>query len=119
MASGGVPRGHGQGYRWTILASAFAIQAMYTLLQQGISILAPFFHTGFNLSLAGIGVLVSCFNAGLAISSLPSGALVDRIGERWSVTGGALIACVLVLATLLAQQAVLLVGALLFLAGLL
>ncbi|MFI5269189.1 MAG: MFS transporter, partial [Chloroflexota bacterium] len=99
--------------------SAFAIQAMYTLLQQGISILAPFFHTGFNLSLAGVGVLVSCFNAGLAISSLPSGAVVDRIGERWSVTGGALIACVLVLATLLAQQAVLLVGALLFLAGLL
>jgi len=101
------------------LASAFAIQAMYTLLQQGISILAPYFHAGFGLSLAGTGMLVSCFNAGLTLSSLPSGALVDRIGERWSVTGGAVIACLLVLATLLVQETVLLVGVLLFLAGLL
>jgi sugar phosphate permease len=92
---------------------------MYSLLQQGVSILAPFFHSGFSLSLAATGTLVSSFNAGLVISSLPSGALVDRIGERWSVTGGAVIACTLVLATLLAQQTVLLVGALLFTAGLL
>src|SRR5690348_14189250 len=95
------------------------MQAAYTLLQQGISILAPFFHSGFGLSLAATGALVSCFNAGLTLSCLPSGALVDRVGERWSVIGGSLIACLLVLATLLAQRAVILVGGLLFLAGLL
>jgi sugar phosphate permease len=119
LASVEIPGGTRQGYRWTILAGAFAVQAMYTLLQQGISILAPFFHSGFALSLAATGALVSCFNAGLTLSSLPSGALVDRVGERWSVTGGALIACLLVLATLLAQSSVLLIGALLFGAGLL
>ena len=119
MASAGVAGGGRYGYRWTILASAFALQAAYTLLQQGISILAPFFHTGFGLNLAATGALVSCFNAGLTLSGLPSGALVDRVGERWSVTGGSLIACVLVSATLLAQQAAILVGGLLFAAGLL
>src|SRR5581483_1945055 len=92
---------------------------MYTLLQQGIPILAPFFHTHFDLSLAGLGILVSSFSAGLVISSIPSGALVDRVGERWSVTAGAAVGCCLVLATLLVQHQAWAVGALLFLAGLL
>jgi len=107
------------GYRWTILGTAFLVQAMYTLLQQGIPILTPFFHSWFNLSLAGVGALVSCFNAGLTISSFPSGALVDRIGERWAVTGGSVIACALVVGTLLVQQSLVLMGVLLFVAGLL
>ncbi len=119
MASAGIPLASSMGYRWAILGTAFFVQAMYTLLQQGISILAPFFHESFGLSLAGVGALVSCFNAGLTLSSFPSGALVDRVGERWSVTGGAVIACLLVLGTLLAQHTVLLVGLLLFFAGLL
>lgn len=92
---------------------------MYTMLQQGIPILTPFFHSAFNLSLAGVGILVSCFNAGLVISSLPSGVLVDRVGERWSVTLGSIVACTLVLATLLVQSSVFAVGGLLFLGGLL
>lgn len=106
-------------YRWVVLAAAFAVQTMYTLLQQGISILTPFFHTAFDLSLAQVGLLVSCFNAGLVLSSLPSGALVDRIGERWAVSGGAAVACLLTLSTLLAQHSPLAVGLLLFFGGLL
>jgi sugar phosphate permease len=106
-------------YRWVVLATAFTVQAMYTLLQQGISILAPFFHAGFDLSLAQVGLLVSCFNAGLVLSSLPSGALVDRIGERWAVSAGTAIACLLTLLTLLVQRSPLAVGLLLFFGGLL
>lgn len=119
MARAGVLQQSKPSYRWTILGTAFLVQTMYTLLQQGIPILAPFFHASFGLSLAGVGALVSCFNAGLAISSLPSGALVDRIGERWSVTGGSVIACGLVLSTLLVQHTIVAMGTLLFLAGLL
>src|SRR5581483_9634125 len=95
------------------------VQTMYTLLQQGLSILTPFFHPSFALSLAQVGLLVSCFNAGLVISSFPSGALVDRVGERWAVSAGAVIACTFTLATLLVQRSPLAVGLLLFFGGLL
>lgn len=119
MASAAVPIPQPLRYRWTILGAAFFVQSMYTFLQQGIPIMAPFFHASFGLSLAAVGGLVSCFNAGLTISSFPSGALVDRFGERLSVTSGAVIACALVLATLLVQSNIVAVGGLLFLAGLL
>src|SRR5581483_684567 len=106
-------------YRWVILLTAFLLQGMYTMLQQGLPILTPYFHSAFNLSLAATGTLVSCFNAGLVISSLPSGLLVDRFGERWSVTAGAVIAFALTAGTLLVQRTPTAVGGLLFLAGLL
>ncbi len=108
-----------RSYRWVILAAAFVLQATYTQLQQGISILAPFFLAQFSLSLAALGLVVSSFNAGLTISSLPTGAIVDRVGVRRSLSIGAVAVFLAIGLAILLQRWVVAVGGLLFVGGLL
>ncbi|MDE3075809.1 MAG: MFS transporter [Chloroflexota bacterium] len=107
------------GGRWVVLGAASLLQAFFTLLQQGITILAPFFLAAFRLSLTQVGLLVGCFSAGLALTALPTGVVVDRIGIRRSLVLSASAISLAVVGALALQRSVVAVGACLFLAGLL
>ena len=71
-----------------LLAGAVAAQATISFVELGVPVLAPFIKTSLELSAAGIGALVAVLNVGRIIGSIPSGHLVDRIGERRVMVAG-------------------------------
>jgi len=82
-----------------VLALATVMQLGVSLPQQTPAAIGPVITPALHLSRAELGLLTSAIWGGMLLGMLPFGLLVDRIGERWVVGGGALaVAGVLTLA---------------------
>ena len=84
-------------YRWVVLAAGVLAQASSAAVLQGLPGLAPQLRSEYGLSLTGLGVLLASVTVGLLSTLVLWGALADRFGERWVMTGGLLLAVVALL----------------------
>jgi MFS family permease len=93
---GRMRRGHhkkpGAATPWLMLALGVLAQAAGTVLVSTPAFLIPFLHTERGLDLASAGLLASAPTAGMVLTLVAWGALADRIGERWVIGGGTLLA---------------------------
>jgi len=77
---------------WLMLALGVLAQAAGTVLISTPAFLIPFLHTERGLDLSSAGLLASAPTAGMVLTLVAWGALADRIGERWVIGGGTLLA---------------------------
>jgi MFS family permease len=75
-----------------MLALGVLAQAAGTVLISTPAFLIPFLHTERGLDLSSAGLLASAPTAGMVLTLVAWGALADRIGERWVIGGGTLLA---------------------------
>lgn len=79
---------------WLMLALGVLAQAAGTVLISTPAFLIPFLHTERGLDLASAGLLASAPTAGMVLTLVAWGALADRIGERWVIGSGTVLAAV-------------------------
>jgi MFS family permease len=77
---------------WIMLALGLLAQTATSMLISTPAFLIPVLHTRQGLPLATAGALASTTTIGMVIALVAWGALVDRIGERWVLTGGLVLA---------------------------
>jgi MFS family permease len=75
-----------------MLALGVGAQAAGTVLISTPAFLIPFLHTERGLDLAAAGLLSSAPTIGMVLTLVVWGALADRIGERFVIGGGTLLA---------------------------
>ena len=88
--AGGEHRAGGP-YRWVVLAVATLAQATTGFAFLGVGSLAGFFQEAFSLSGAQTGLVVTAVGLVPLFALLPVGRLLDRHGERWIISFGALL----------------------------
>jgi MFS family permease len=79
---------------WLMLALGVLAQAAGTVLVSTPAFLIPFLHTERGLDLASAGLLASAPTAGMVLTLVAWGALADRIGERWVIGSGTVLAAI-------------------------
>jgi MFS family permease len=77
-----------------MLALGLFAQTATSMLVSTPAFLIPELHTHRGLSLAAAGLLASTTTVGMVIALVAWGALADRIGERWVITGGLALAAI-------------------------
>jgi len=73
---------------WRMLGLGVAAQAAGTFLVSTPVYLIPLLHTRDGLSLTAAGTLAAAPTLGMVLTLVLWGALADRIGERWVISGG-------------------------------
>ena len=73
---------------WTVLTLGVGAQTAGTVFVSVPAFLIPLLHTERGLSLAQAGLLAATPTIGMVLTLIAWGALADRIGERWVITGG-------------------------------
>ncbi|WP_341476115.1 MULTISPECIES: MFS transporter [Cryobacterium] len=73
---------------WVVLALGVAAQTAGTVFVSAPAFLIPLLHTERGLSLAQAGLLAAIPTFGMVLTLILWGALADRIGEKWVITGG-------------------------------
>ncbi|MHC5796978.1 MFS transporter [Lacisediminihabitans sp. FW035] len=73
---------------WTVLTLGVAAQTAGTVFVSVPAFLIPLLHTERGLSLAQAGLLAATPTIGMVLTLIAWGALADRIGERWVISGG-------------------------------
>lgn len=86
---------------WLMLALGLLAQTATSMLTATPAFLIPELHTHRGIPLATTGLLASTTTLGMVVALVAWGAVADRIGERWVISGG------LVLATIAAGGAAL------------
>ena len=76
------------GRAWTMLALGVAAQAAGTVFVSAPAFLIPLLHVERGLTLAEAGVLAAAPTLGMVLTLIAWGALADRIGEKWVISGG-------------------------------
>lgn len=76
---------------WVVLALGVAAQTAGTVFVSAPAFLIPLLHTERGLSLAQAGLLAAIPTFGMVLTLILWGALADRIGEKWVITGGLLL----------------------------
>jgi ACS family hexuronate transporter-like MFS transporter len=86
-------------YRWTILGVLWITYIVVFLNRLSVGPLAPFFKGDLGVTSTQVGLVMSAASLGYMLSMLPVGWVVDRIGARWPIVAGDLIAgtCMIVL----------------------
>ncbi|MFC1962052.1 MFS transporter [Chloroflexota bacterium] len=79
-------------YRWVILGILWITFIVVYLNRLCIGPLAPFLKENMALTNTQIGIAMSATSFGFLVVQLPLGFLVDRIGARWPIAIGELIA---------------------------
>lgn len=74
--------------RWLMLGVSMLGQIAGTIFVNGAAFLIPYLHLERGLSLAQAGTVAAAPAAGVMVSLIAWGAIVDRIGERASLTAG-------------------------------
>lgn len=76
------------GYAWIVLATAVAVQIVYSVPSQGIGAIAPFLQADLALTREQIGLLVTAAQIGMGLCFLPGGWATDRYGCRLTAVVG-------------------------------
>ncbi|HEY5319498.1 MAG TPA: MFS transporter, partial [Galbitalea sp.] len=79
---------------WVMLALGVLAQAATSMLVSTPAFLIPLLHTRQGVPLAQAGLLASTTSIGMVVALVAWGALADRIGERWVISGGLGIAAI-------------------------
>lgn len=79
-------------YRWVILGVLWTTYIVVFLNRLSVGPLAPFFKEDLGITSAQVGLIMSAASFGYMITLLPMGWVVDRIGARWPMVIGELIA---------------------------
>jgi MFS family permease len=79
---------------WRMLALGLLAQTATSMLVSTPAFLIPELHTHRGLSLASAGLLASTTTIGMVVALVAWGALADRIGERWVISGGLALAAI-------------------------
>ncbi|MFC1965347.1 MFS transporter [Chloroflexota bacterium] len=86
-------------YRWVVLGVLWITYIVVFLNRLSIGPLAPFLKRELDITSAQVGMIMSAAALGSMVTQIPIGRLVDRIGARWPMVVGELIAgtCMLML----------------------
>jgi MFS family permease len=76
---------------WLMLGIGVAAQASGTFAVTTPALLIPLFHSGLGLNLAQAGLLAALPTLGMVLTLVAWGAVTDRYGERWVLSGGLLL----------------------------
>ena len=79
-------------YRWVILAVLWLTYLVVFLHRLSVGPLAPFFKEELDISSAQVGLVMSAAALGYMVTVFLAGWAVDRIGARWLIVTGELIA---------------------------
>ena len=79
-------------YRWVILGVLWVTYIVVFLNRLSVGPLAPFFKEDLGITSTQVGLVMSAAGFGYMLSILPIGWVVDRIGARWPIVTGELIA---------------------------
>lgn len=79
-----------------MLGLSMAAQAAGAVFVNGAAFLNPVLHTERGLTLAQSGLIIGAPTLGVMLTLILWGMLVDRIGERWVLSGGLLLAALAV-----------------------
>lgn len=90
--------------RWSMLGLSMAAQAAGAVFVNGAAFLIPILITERGLSLAQAGVLVGAPTLGMMLTLIAWGALVDRIGERWVLAVGLMMASLAVVGAIVSTS---------------
>lgn len=89
--SAGAPTERDRARRWGVLTAGLLAQASAAAVLQGLPGLAPLLRATHGLDYRGLGLVLSGGLIGLFAASVGWGLVVDRWGERWSMTVGLLL----------------------------
>jgi MFS family permease len=79
---------------WVMLGLGLLAQTATSMLVSTPAFLIPELHTHRGLSLATAGLIASTTTIGMVVALVAWGAVADRIGERWVISGGLALAAV-------------------------
>jgi MFS family permease len=79
---------------WAMLALGLLAQTATSMLTSTPAFLIPELHTHRGVPLATAGLLASTTTIGMVVALVAWGAVADRIGERWVLSGGLALAAV-------------------------
>ncbi|MDQ1545282.1 MAG: hypothetical protein QOH69_186 [Actinomycetota bacterium] len=79
---------------WRMLALGLFAQTATSMLVSTPAFLIPELHTHRGLSLATAGLVASTTTVGMVVALVAWGAVADRIGERWVISGGLALAAI-------------------------
>lgn len=74
--------------RWLVVIWIFVISAVAYLDRVNVSIAGRQIANEFHLDNVRLGWIFSAFVFGYALAQTPGGRLADRLGPRWTITGG-------------------------------
>ena len=92
------------GRAWTTLSLGLLAQTAGAVFVSAPAFLIPLLSTERGLSLAQAGLLASAPTVGMVITLVAWGALADRIGERWVISGGLVLTALAALGAVLATD---------------
>jgi len=86
-------------YRWVILGVLWITYIVVFLNRLSVGPLAPFFKDDLDITSTQVGLVMSAASSGYMVTMFPVGWLVDRIGAKWPIVIGEMIAglCMIVL----------------------
>jgi ACS family hexuronate transporter-like MFS transporter len=79
-------------YRWVILGVLWITYIVVFLNRLSVGPLAPFFKDDLGVTSTQVGLVMSAAAFGYMLSMFPIGWVVDKIGARWPMVAGELIA---------------------------
>jgi MFS family permease len=102
---------------WIMLALGLLAQTATSTLISTPAFLIPELHTHRGLSLASAGLLASTTTIGMVLALVAWGAVADRVGERWVISGGLALAAIAAAGAALFASNFVVFGAFLVLGG--
>ena len=79
-------------YRWVILGVLWTTYLVVFLNRLSVGPLAPFFKEDLAISSAQVGMVMSAAAFGYMLTMFPAGLVVDKVGARWPLAIGELLA---------------------------
>lgn len=79
-------------YRWVILGVLWITYIVVFLNRLSVGPLAPFFKDDLDITSTQVGLVMSAASSGYMVTMFPLGWLVDRIGAKWPIVIGEMIA---------------------------
>ncbi len=79
---------------WIMLALGLLAQTATSMLTSTPAFLIPELHNNRGIPLATAGLLASTTTIGMVVALVAWGALADRVGERWVLSGGLALAAI-------------------------
>jgi sugar phosphate permease len=93
----------GLWYRWVILLITFSAFACAYMQRLGLGPLAPFIMTSLDITKAQIGLMSSAATIGYGVTLMPAGLVADRLGVRWTLSIGQMLAGVFMISMIFAD----------------